>query len=181
MPLGSLYRILHKPKSSFSKKKVKSICLDCARGMNYLHQQSPPIIHRDLKSHNLLVDKFWNVKVCDFGLSRMIAQNQTMTACGTPSWTAPEVLRNERYTTKADVYSFGVVVWEMFARADPFPGMPPFQIVFAVGTQNLRPRIDPTWPDAWVFLIKSCWCEQPDSRPTFAELIPLLEQMENPV
>ena len=127
MPLGSLYRILHQSDSSFSRKRIKSICLDTARGMNYLHQQHPPIVHRDLKSHNLLVDNHWQVKVCDFGLSRITAQNQTMTACGTPSWTAPEVLRNERYTTKADVYGFGVVVWEMFARADPFPGIFHFQ------------------------------------------------------
>ena len=123
MPLGSLYRILHSA-ASFDRRRIKNICLDTVRGMNYLHQQQPPIIHRDLKSHNLLVDRHWQVKVCDFGLSRITAQNnQTMTACGTPSWTAPEVLRNERYTTKADVYGFGVVVWELFARADPFPGL----------------------------------------------------------
>ena len=122
MSNGSLYRMLHQPDSSFSRRRIKSICLDTVRGMNYLHKQSPPIVHRDLKSHNLLIDSHWRVKVCDFGLSRITAHNQTMTACGTPSWTAPEVLRNERYTTKADVYGFGVVVWEMFARADPFPG-----------------------------------------------------------
>eukprot|EP00339_Tiarina_fusa_P007076 CAMPEP_0117050370 /NCGR_PEP_ID=MMETSP0472-20121206/34774_1 /TAXON_ID=693140 ORGANISM="Tiarina fusus, Strain LIS" /NCGR_SAMPLE_ID=MMETSP0472 /ASSEMBLY_ACC=CAM_ASM_000603 /LENGTH=88 /DNA_ID=CAMNT_0004764119 /DNA_START=283 /DNA_END=545 /DNA_ORIENTATION=+ len=88
-----------------------------------------------------------------------------MTACGTPSWTAPEVLRNERYTTKADVYGFGIVVWEMFARSDPFPGMPPFQIVFAVGTQKLRPRVEPDWPLEWVNLITTCWNEDPAARP----------------
>ena len=122
MSNGSLYRLLHRPDSSYSRRRIKAICMDTVRGMNYLHQQSPPIVHRDLKSHNLLVDSHWTVKVCDFGLSRITEHNQTMTACGTPSWTTPEVLRNERYTTKADVYGFGVVVWEMFARADPFPG-----------------------------------------------------------
>jgi len=180
MPLGSLYRILHQPTSSFTLQKVKSICLDTARGMNYLHQQQPPIVHRDLKSHNLLVDKHWNIKICDFGLSRITAQNQTMTACGTPSWTAPEVLRNERYTTKADVYGFGIVVWEMFARADPFPGMPPFQIVFAVGTQKLRPRVEPEWPLEWVNLMTSCWNEDPHARPTFESIISIVEGLNEP-
>ena len=132
MPRGSLYRILHHANSSFSRSKIKAVCLDTARGMNYLHQQKPPIIHRDLKTHNLLVDRHWQVKVCDFGLSRITSQNQTMTACGTPSWTAPEVLRNERYTTKADIYGFGIVVWEMFARADPFPGEFYFLIYFSI-------------------------------------------------
>ena len=181
MPLGSLYHLLHLPSSSYSRHRAKSICLDTVRGMNYLHQQQPPIIHRDLKSHNLLVDRHWQVKVCDFGLSRITAQNQTMTACGTPSWTAPEVLRNERYTTKADVYGFGVVMWELFARADPFPGMPPFQIVFAVGTQNLRPALGVDWPRPWVDLITRCWNEDPNARPTFEQLITIIENLEDPV
>jgi len=180
MEQGSLYRILHAENPTFSRSRIKSICLDTARGMTYLHEQHPPIIHRDLKSHNLLVDKHWQVKVCDFGLSRITEQNQTMTACGTPSWTAPEVLRNERYTTKADVYGFGIVIWEMFARNDPFPGMPPFQIVFAVGTQKLRPRLDPSWPKEWVDLITRCWNEDPDQRPTFQEILVLLEDMSPP-
>merc|ERR1712137_64171 len=181
MPLGSLYHLLHLPSSSYSRHRAKSICLDTVRGMNYLHQQQPPIIHRDLKSHNLLVDRHWQVKVCDFGLSRITAQNQTMTACGTPSWTAPEVLRNERYTTKADVYGFGVVVWELFSRSDPFPGMPPFQIVFAVGTQNLRPALGVDWPRPWVDLITRCWNEDPNARPTFEQLITIIENLEDPV
>jgi serine/threonine protein kinase len=124
------------------------------------------------------VNEHWRVKVCDFGLSRIIVQaNATMTACGTPSWTAPEVLRNEKYTTKADVYGFGIVVWEMFARADPFPGMPPFQIVFAVGNQNLRPIIHPSWPSDWVKLITDCWAEDPQLRPTFEQIIIRLETL----
>ena len=58
MELGSLYRLLHS-NSQFSRDKIKSICLDTAKGMNYLHQRFPPIIHRDLKSHNLLVHLYY--------------------------------------------------------------------------------------------------------------------------
>jgi len=177
MERGSLYRILHSDEPDLPLPRIKSICMDTARGMTYLHQQHPPIIHRDLKSHNILVDKHWQVKLCDFGLSRITEQNQTMTACGTPSWTAPEVLRNERYTTKADVYGFGIVVWEIFSRSDPFPGMPPFQIVFAVGNQQLRPKLDDSWPQPWVDLITSCWSEDPDARPTFEEVLETLEKL----
>ncbi len=102
-----------------------------------------------------------------------------MTACGTPSWTAPEVLRNERYTTKADVYGFGIVVWEMLARRDPFPGMPPFQIVFAVGTQGLRPSIDDDWDPRWVRLLQECWAEDPKKRPSFEQILNILESMQD--
>jgi serine/threonine protein kinase len=85
------------------------IAIDVAKGMNYLHKCNPIIIHRDLKSYNLLVDDNFKVKVCDFGLAKHLTQfdQPAMTSCGTPAWTAPEVLRNERYTEKADIYSFG--------------------------------------------------------------------------
>ena len=127
------------------------------------------------------MDANWRVKVCDFGLSKLIVKaNATMTACGTPSWTAPEVLRNERYTTKADVYGFGIVIWEMFSRADPFPGLPPFQIVFAVGNQGLRPRLNNNWPAEWVKLITDCWAEDPLLRPNFEEIITILDKLDAP-
>jgi serine/threonine protein kinase len=73
--------------------------------MSYLHNMNPPIIHRDLKSHNLLVARDWRVKVADFGLSKVLEHAvATLTACGTPSWTAPEVIRHQNYDTLADVY-----------------------------------------------------------------------------
>lgn len=91
------------------------------KGMAYIH--GAQIIHRDLKCSNLLVTKDWNIKgihleeftisvphillVSDFGLSRFVSDaGNTMTACGTPSWAAPEVLRNSNYSFKADVYRF---------------------------------------------------------------------------
>jgi serine/threonine protein kinase len=119
------------------------------------------------------------LKVCDFGLSRFIEQTlaATMTACGTPSWTAPEVLRNERYDHKIDIFSFGVVIWELFARQDPYPNMPPFQIVFAVGNQHARPQINPHWPAAWVKLITDCWDEDPDARPSFDDILVRLQSI----
>jgi len=103
--------------------------------------------------------------------------NATMTACGTPAWTAPEVLRNERYTPKADVYSFGIVLWEMFSREDPFPGIPPFQIVFIVGNQGRRPIVQPHWSPDWVQLITECWSENASLRPSFDEILTKLSSM----
>ena len=76
------------------------------------------------------------------------------------------------------MYSFGVVLWEMFSRQDPFPGMPPFQIVFAVGTQGLRPRLRPDWPEDWVQLMTDCWAEDPSDRPCFDEVLDRLEVLE---
>ena len=117
----------------------------------------------------------------------------TMTSCGTPCWTAPEVLRNDRYTGKCDVYSFGIVytsphpllspqhshshtnikkvLWEILTRTDPYKGMPPFQVVFAVGTQKIRPPIPLLAPTPWVSLMVECWDEDPKARPNFTDII----------
>ncbi|XP_042950666.1 kinase suppressor of Ras 1 isoform X2 [Carya illinoinensis] len=71
LPRGSLFRTLHKNNQALDIRRRLRMALDVARGMNYLHRRNPPIVHRDLKSSNLLVDKNWTVKVGDFGLSRL--------------------------------------------------------------------------------------------------------------
>src|SRR3990167_7483679 len=102
---GSVFDILRNKKEYFALTSLqkKNILHGLALGMAYLHALKPPIIHRDLKSHNILVDKSRNnVKIADFGLSRAISESSTMTATGTPQWSAPEVIRHERYSVKAD-------------------------------------------------------------------------------
>jgi len=181
MPMGSLFKILHDEEvKKLDFDLLKRMMLDAAKGMNYLHKSDPIVIHRDLKSHNLLVDENWKVKVCDFGLSKILESRSeftSMTACGTPSWTAPEILRNEKYTEKADIYSFGIVLWECMSREDPYYGMPPFQVVLAVGTKGMRPTIPTDCPIQWSNLIRDCWSEKPENRPTFDKIIIRLEEM----
>nr|CAD1818086.1 unnamed protein product [Ananas comosus var. bracteatus] len=72
---GSLYRLLHNSSARevLDERRRLNMAFDVAKGMNYLHRRNPPIVHRDLKSPNLLVDKKYTVKVCDFGLSRLKA------------------------------------------------------------------------------------------------------------
>ncbi|PPR93045.1 hypothetical protein GOBAR_AA27622 [Gossypium barbadense] len=94
---GSLFLLLQRNAAKLDRKRRVHMALDIARGMNYLHHCNPTIVHRDLKSSNLLVDKNWTVKVGDFGLSRLKHATflTTKTGKGTPHWMAPEVLRNE--------------------------------------------------------------------------------------
>jgi serine/threonine protein kinase len=86
--------------------------------MNYLHSFRPPILHRDLKSANLLVDEsVRTIKVADFGLARTRESTGAMTAQrGTFQWMAPEVILGQSYGEPADVYSFGIIMWECVAR-----------------------------------------------------------------
>ncbi|XP_047969342.1 probable serine/threonine-protein kinase SIS8 isoform X2 [Salvia hispanica] len=97
LPRGSLYKLLHRPNIQIDEKRRIRMAMDVAKGMNYLHTSHPIIVHRDLKTPNLLVDKNWVVKVCDFGMSRL--QHNTFlsskSTAGTAEWMAPEVLRNE--------------------------------------------------------------------------------------
>ncbi|CAL5426284.1 unnamed protein product [Camellia sinensis] len=102
---GSLYKLLHRPNNQLNEKKQLRMALDVAKGMNYLHTSHPIIVHRDLKTPNLLVDKNWVVKHNTFLSSKSTA--------GTAEWMAPEVLKNEPSNEKSDVYSFGVILWEL--------------------------------------------------------------------
>ncbi|CAA0821296.1 Protein kinase superfamily protein [Striga hermonthica] len=125
LPRGSLYKLLHRPNIQIDEKRRIKMAIDVAKGMNYLHTSHPIIVHRDLKTPNLLVDKNWVVKVCDFGMSRL--QHHTFlsskSAAGTAEWMAPEVLRNEPSNEKSDVYSFGVILWELATLLVPWTGM----------------------------------------------------------
>jgi len=76
--------------------------------MNYLHGRK--VLHCDLKSSNVLIDQNWNVKLCDFGLSRMKNSRKSGQRIGTPHWMAPEIMRGEPYIEPSDVYSFGMIL-----------------------------------------------------------------------
>ncbi|KAL1181659.1 hypothetical protein V6Z11_A02G065500 [Gossypium hirsutum] len=122
---GSLFRLLQRNAAKLDRKRRVHMALDIARGMNYLHHCNPTIVHRDLKSSNLLVDKNWTVKVGDFGLSRLKHATflTTKTGKGTPHWMAPEVLRNEPSDEKSDIYSFGVILWELATGKIPWENL----------------------------------------------------------
>ncbi|PWA60770.1 PAC motif-containing protein [Artemisia annua] len=151
-----------------------------ARGMNYLHHYSPPIVHRDLKSSNLLVDKNWTVKVGDFGLSRIRYHTHlnTKAGIGTPQWMAPEILRNEQADEKSDVYSYGVVLWEIATEKIPWDNVNPMQVIGAVGFMNQRLEIPKEVDPMWALLIESCWHSDPHSRPTFQEILIKLKDLK---
>ncbi|KAL6846945.1 hypothetical protein ACP4OV_022798 [Aristida adscensionis] len=170
LPRGSLFRLLQRSTTKLDVRRRVHMALDIARGMNYLHHSSPPIIHRDLKSSNLLVDKNWTVKVADFGLSRLKRETflTTKTGKGTPQWMAPEVLRNEPSDEKSDVYSYGVILWELVTQKIPWENLNSMQVIGAVGFMNQRLDIPSDVDPQWTSIILSCW----ERRPATTTLIP---------
>ncbi|KAG2605305.1 hypothetical protein PVAP13_4NG102300 [Panicum virgatum] len=183
LPRGSLFRLIHRSNNQLDERKRLRMALDVARGMNYLHNCTPVIVHRDLKSPNLLVDKNWVVKVCDFGLSRIKHSTflSSRSTAGTAEWMAPEVLRNEPSDEKCDVFSYGVILWELCTLLQPWEGMNPMQVVGAVGFQQRRLDIPGGADPAVAEIIKRCWQTDPKMRPSFSEIMaalrPLLKNM----
>ncbi|KAL5102521.1 hypothetical protein RYX36_006848 [Vicia faba] len=181
LPRGSLFRLIHRPVSNEIQdpKRRLRMAIDVAKGINYLHCLKPAIVHWDLKSPNLLVDKNWNVKVCDFGLSRFKANTflSSKSVAGTPEWMAPEFLRGEPTNEKSDVYSFGVILWELVTLQQPWDGLSHAQVVGAVAFQNRRPSIPPNISPVLASLMESCWADNPADRPSFASIVETLKKL----
>ncbi|XP_052198844.1 serine/threonine-protein kinase CTR1-like isoform X2 [Diospyros lotus] len=178
---GSLYELLQMCAAGIelNDKRCLNMAYDVAQGMNYLHQHKPPIVHRDLKSPNLLVDSKYTVKVCDFGLSRSKARTflSSKTAAGTPEWMAPEVLRDEPSNEKSDVYSFGVILWELVTLQQPWRNLNPAQVVAAVGFKGMRLQIPSEVNPHVADLIEACWAHEPSRRPSFSTIMSLLQRL----
>ncbi|XP_073031092.1 serine/threonine-protein kinase EDR1-like isoform X1 [Primulina eburnea] len=173
LPRGSLYKLLHRPHIHIDEQRRIKMALDVAKGMNYLHTRHPIIVHRDLKSPNLLVDNNWVVKVSDFGMSRL--QHHTFlsskSVAGTAEWMAPEVLRNEQSNEKSDVYSFGVILWELATLRVPWTELNSMQVVGAVGFQGRHLDVPPTVDPLVADIIRECWNSNAQARPSFGQII----------
>jgi len=172
----SLYELIHDKEFQIPELVYQLVALAVARGVNYLH--SCEIIHRDLKSLNLLVNKDFQVKICDFGLSRVIDHTTQMTGnIGTVAWVAPELFAEKKnYSEKADVYSFGIICWELLTRKLPFEETESFSIPLLV-LKGKRPALPKEGTKEYQKLIKKCWNQKPDKRPIFSMIINTLTEM----
>ena len=184
MPRGSLYDVIHSELQlpwALRMRMLKDICC----GMAYLHSAKPPMLHRDLKSPNILVDSDFRLKVSDFGLARFketvskSAKNQKEEAkfVGSVYWTAPEVMRSMPFEEKSDVYSFGIIIWEVVTRAQLYPGLHPLAVGYKVIMENLRPDVPVGVPGALGDVIRNCWDPDPTVRAPFSQLLLTFESL----
>ncbi|GMG98523.1 hypothetical protein Nepgr_000363 [Nepenthes gracilis] len=173
MEMGSLYFLIHQKKKLSWRRRLKML-RDICRGLMCVHRMK--IVHCDLKSANCLVNKHWMVKICDFGLSRIMidAPMKDSSSAGTPEWMAPELIRNEPFTEKCDIFSLGVIIWELCTLSRPWKGVPPERVVYAVANEGSRLDI-PEGPLGR--LIADCWAE-PDERPSCEDILARLLDCE---
>lgn len=201
---GSLYHVLRDATAlpamaaQLTWKRRLAMAMDAARGMLFLHIHKPPIVHRDLKSPNLLVTASYEVKVSDFNLSRLMEdsylQNSRASTAGgfNPRWLAPEMLESAtKASARSDVYAFGIVLWELLTWELPWGNLYPWAIAHNVQRRE-RPAIPATselpgmTPDAdgnipgltlYIELMQRCWAQEPSDRPDFQEIIKVLKDI----
>ncbi|KAH1066568.1 hypothetical protein J1N35_031555 [Gossypium stocksii] len=131
MQNGSLESQLHGPSqgSALTWHLRMKIAIDVSRALEYLHENcNPPVVHRDIKSSNILLDSNFNAKLSDFGLAITTgSQNKNVKLSGTLGYVAPEYLLEGKLTDKSDVYAFGVVLLELLIGKKPLEKMSPTQ------------------------------------------------------
>ncbi|GMF30941.1 unnamed protein product [Phytophthora fragariaefolia] len=167
---------------SWARHKIHN-AIGIAQALKYLHSRSPALIHRDLKSNNILLTKELEPKLIDFGVRRGCV-NLTMTAAvGTPYWTAPEVLEGKRYSEQADIYSFGVVLSELDTGKVPYHDiigkgkdtLMAIQVLKGVAAGTLRPSFSEDCPSRIQRVGLACMAHNTLKRPSVEQILLDLE------
>ena len=189
MTIGSLADFFRRPQP-LSDREALLWCIDCCRGMTYLHGRHPnPVLHRDLKPNNLMITVGRRLKIGDFGLSKTLSvrnrvpqdlsQAYKLTGeTGSYRFMAPEVFRHEYYGPPVDVYAFSMVAFQMFHHQVPFEGMSPVDAARAAAYERRRPIISPHVNKDLAAAINQGWSPNPNSRPTFEALIGRLDKLD---
>lgn len=182
---GSYYQLLHAPHQfcsaigpvSLGFQENMNILDPAATALAFLHARG--IAHRDIKSHNVLLSPHMEVKICDFGLSRLKSElmTGTMQFAGTPSYMAPEVFRNAKYTESVDVFAFGTLMWEAMANDIPFANLDPADIRERV-VEGRMLEIPSTAPKEMQQLIRGCWTSDYKVRPLMSEVLKQLRSFK---
>ncbi|CAK4614005.1 hypothetical protein LEN26_007542 [Aphanomyces euteiches] len=184
MDLGDLkdHLDLHPP-SSFPWASKIQCGMDVLKALIYLHNQN--IVHRDIKSRNVLLDTGKPCKLSDFGISREVVSQTMSHEVGTFLWAAPEVLKGGKLTVAADIYSFGILLSELDTHQVPFDGlltdfgdvMAPMAIVMKVMQNQIKVAPTPTCPASVVALMERCTQYEAKLRPTAIQVLETLRSI----
>eukprot|EP01025_Chloroclados_australasicus_P028487 TRINITY_DN2821_c1_g1_i7.p1 TRINITY_DN2821_c1_g1~~TRINITY_DN2821_c1_g1_i7.p1 ORF type:complete len:1255 (+),score=138.74 TRINITY_DN2821_c1_g1_i7:174-3938(+) len=177
---GDLYNALRQHPDMMSWDKLgKKVALDIALGINYLHTRKPPMIHRDLKSPNVLLSEEGVAKVADVGMVRsQVKELVTAQPIMTPLWAAPEVVRHERASLKADIWSYGILIWELISGEDITEYQPlAFSRTAKSSSKKGKIMYSPQGaPLIAVKIYEECTRMRPDDRPSASKIVEWLRR-----
>lgn len=177
---GSLWDVLKDERTTLTWSIAIKILRGVSSALQYLHHYDPPILHRDLKSPNILITSDYGVRLTDFGVSRFMPKFETKMTylVGSPYWMAPEMFEESPYTEKADIYGFGIIMWEVLTRDEPFKTVSIFKL-YALVSDGLRPGIPEWCPSWWASMMKSCWEKIPEERPSISSILSQLNGVKS--
>ncbi len=171
-PKGSLFDYLHKnqkTKNNLSLEFKNKISKQLISTMAYIHSRG--FVHRDLKTQNILLDKNLDMKMCDFGLTRLKSELNSGSGqfAGTPCYMAPELFERKYYDEKVDVFAFGTVLWEIYSQKIPYINCESAEIKQKV-TKGEELYCSSIIPKQIVNLIHKCRSVKPADRPSFEQI-----------
>merc|ERR1719456_1423824 len=182
MPGGSLHHLLHVRKIRLPLLHCVNMCLQLSDGVMYLHAQLPCIVHRDLKSLNVVLDMNLNIKLCDFGLTESMDRTHITKKNngGSPRYMAPELFDSKsKITEKVDIWSTGCIFTEINGGTLPYEGINTLMdLTRELLVHKRTPAIPPHIPEVLQNIIRSCYNFDSRSRPAAKQIFDQLRDVK---
>ncbi|CDW79030.1 serine threonine protein kinase [Stylonychia lemnae] len=169
---GCLTPIVEERKGNISEGVCSYILYQTLMGLNYLHSRN--IVHRDIKSDNILVNEHGDLKLADFGYAAQLTQerNRRQSKVGTVCWMAPELIRGKnQYDIKVDIWSFGIFALELADGEPPYISEPQQKVLYLIVTKDAPKLQNPKWSQTFQDFVNRCLNKDPEKRATAAELL----------
>eukprot|EP00475_Leptophrys_vorax_P006439 TRINITY_DN13987_c0_g1_i2.p1 TRINITY_DN13987_c0_g1~~TRINITY_DN13987_c0_g1_i2.p1 ORF type:complete len:600 (-),score=139.66 TRINITY_DN13987_c0_g1_i2:36-1835(-) len=181
---GNLFNFIQQQSTPFSVDFIVRISQQICAAMCYLHETfRPSRIHGGLTSKAVMLNQDMGACIINIGLNRLKTYSEVMLVTRLDNaWTPPEQIAGKSLTTASDVYSFGIILWELCTQERPFPNADQNPGFFrkVVLKKHGRPPTDKIKNQELVQIMTECWSQHPENRPTFGEVIQMLESVKSP-